>query len=66
MMDQVSIEVIAIALVVIVGLFVVIRSLSMPKSFSRNEIKREELRRKKIEEELFQRKEANDEDAKSA
>ncbi|MBD3390935.1 MAG: hypothetical protein GF418_02730 [Chitinivibrionales bacterium] len=47
---EMPIHIVVIALLVIAGVFVVVRALVMPASFRSNETKREELRRRRLAE----------------
>lgn len=48
MISQISLGAVIAVLMAVAGLFFVIRSFVMPKSFAENEIKREDLRKKAV------------------
>jgi flagellar biosynthesis/type III secretory pathway M-ring protein FliF/YscJ len=47
-MPELSIDTIAIVLVVVIGLFVVVRGLAMPRTFRKREAQREKRRKESI------------------
>ena len=48
--EHISFEVLILVVVVVIGLFIIVRSFSLPRNFSANQEQREELRKKLMEE----------------